>query len=116
LFSDILRTQLILKGIIADEDWSTIASTLNYDFLTDGHFAELKESEMMKDRIALLQSMESYIGKYFSNNYIRKNILKQSDRDIEDIDTQIEEEGSDKDLLDTQPDVKPSVKKSKPLV
>jgi hypothetical protein len=116
LFSDILRTQLILKGIIADEDWSTIASTLNYDFLTDGHFAELKESEMMKDRIALLQSMESYIGKYFSNNYIRKNILKQSDRDIEDIDTQIGEEGSDKDLLDTQPDVKPSVKKSKPLV
>ena len=116
LFSDILRTQLILKGIIADEDWSTIASTLNYDFLTDGHFAELKESEMMKDRIALLQSMESYIGKYFSNNYIRKNILKQSDRDIEDIDAQIGEEGSDKDLLDTQPDVKPSVKKSKPLV
>lgn len=116
LFSDILRTQLILKGIIAEEDWSTIASTLNYDFLTDGHFAELKESEMMKDRIALLQSMESYIGKYFSNSYIRKNILKQSDRDMEDIDTQIKEEGSDKDVLDAQTDVKPEVKKSKPLV
>jgi hypothetical protein len=124
LFSDILRTQLILKGIIADEDWSTIVSTLNYDFLTDGHFAELKESEMMKDRIALLQSMESYIGKYFSNNYIRKNILKQSDRDIEDIDTQIENEGikspsdnmSDPDIDNPKTNKKPNTKKPNPLV
>lgn len=104
LFSDILRTQLILKGVIAEEDWSSIASTLNYDFLTDGHFAELKESEMMKDRMALLQSMENYIGKYFSHNYIRKHILKQSDRDIEDINSEIQDEGSDKETLNTQPD------------
>jgi hypothetical protein len=100
LFSDILRTQLVLKGIIADEDWATIHSGLSYDFLTDGHFSELKESEMLKDRIALADSMVNYVGKYFSHKYIRKNILKQSDRDMEEIDEQISEEGSDKEVVD----------------
>jgi len=94
LFSDILRTQLILKGIIAEEDWSIIRSTLTYDFVSDGHFSELKESEMMKERMALVQSMENYIGKYFSNRYIRKNILKQTDREIEDLDVEMKKEKS----------------------
>ena len=116
LFSDILKTQLILKGIIAEEDWSLIRSTLTYDFVSDGHFSELKESEMMKERIALVQSMEGYIGKYFSNRYIRKNILKQTDRDIEDLDAEISKEGSDIELNDNQTDVKPDTKKSKPVV
>jgi hypothetical protein len=116
LFSDILRTQLILKGIIAEEDWSLIRSILTYDFVSDGHFSELKETEMMKERIALVQSMENYIGKYFSNSYIRKNILKQTDRDIEDIDAEIGEEGSDKELADNQTDIKPNTKKPNPLV
>lgn len=92
LFSDILRSQLVLKGIIADEDWSTIQSHLNYDFLQDGHFSELKESEMLKDRIALADSMANYVGKYFSHQYVRKYILKQSDREMEEIDTQIKKE------------------------
>jgi hypothetical protein len=94
LFSDILRTQLILKGIIAEEDWSLIRSTLTYDFVSDGHFSELKETEMMKERLVLLQTMENYIGKYFSNRYIRKNILKQTDREIEDLDKEITKEKS----------------------
>ena len=127
LFSDLLRTQLILKGVIADEDWATIASVITYDFVQDGHFAELKESEMMKDRIALLQSMESYVGKYFSNNYIRKYILKQTDKDIEDIDSEIKKEGIESaiDKIGTEEDpkadnnvtdTKPITKKPKPLV
>ena len=124
LFSDLLRTQLILKGVIADEDWSTIASVISYDFVQDGHFAELKESEMMKDRIALLQSMESYIGKYFSNDYVRKYILKQTAKEIEDIDAQIEDEGikvpsdnmSDPDIANPKTNIKPNTKKSNPLV
>jgi len=116
LFSDILRTQLVLKGIIADEDWAIIQSNLNYDFTSDGHFAELKESEMLKDRIALADSMANYVGKYFSHKYIRKNILKQSDRDMEEIDKQIKKEGSDKETLDTQTDIKPDIKKPNPLI
>jgi hypothetical protein len=94
LFSDILRTQLILKGIIAEEDWSLIRSTLTYDFVSDGHFSELKETEMMKERLALVQSMENYIGKYFSNRYIRKNILKQTEREIEDLNVEMKKEKS----------------------
>jgi hypothetical protein len=115
LFSDILRTQLVLKGIIADEDWATIHSGLSYDFLTDGHFSELKESEMLKDRVALADSMANYVGKYFSHKYIRKNILKQSDRDMEEIDKQISEEGSDKEIvdnvdnIDNKPTKKPTI-------
>ena len=92
LFNDILRTQLILKGIIAEEDWALIRSTISYDFVSDGHFSELKESEMLKERMALLQSMEPYIGRYFSNRYLRKNILKQTDREIEDLDIEIKKE------------------------
>ena len=94
LFSDILRTQLILKGIIAEEDWSLIRGSLTFDFVSDGHFSELKETEMMKERLALVQSMENYVGKYFSNRYIRKNILKQTDREIEDLNVEMNKEKS----------------------
>ena len=93
LFNDILRTQLVLKGIIADEDWPVIQASINYDFVHDGHFSELKESEMLTERLRLVDSMQNYIGKYFSNEYIRKKVLRQSDTEIEDIDKQIEDEG-----------------------
>ena len=92
LFNDILRTQLVLKKIIADEDWFTVRDTLQYDFLQDGHFAELKESEMLLERLRIADAMRDYVGKYYSVEYIRKNVLKQSQREIEDIDTQIKSE------------------------
>ena len=92
LFNDILRTQLILKQIIAEEDWPMIRDNIFYDFLQDGHFAELKTAEMLKDRIALANDVRDYVGKYFSVEYVRKNILKQSDADIEKIDKQIKRE------------------------
>src|SRR5210317_1689986 len=95
LFNDILRTQLVLKRIISDDDWHTVRDTLMYDFLQDGHFAELKESEMLLDRIRIADSMRDYVGKYYSVEYIRKNVLKQSQRDIEEIDTQIKKEVED---------------------
>ena len=95
LFNDILKTQLILKGVIAEEDWPTIMAFLNYDFVQDGHFAELKESEMMRDRIGLADSMRDYVGKYYSNNYIRRVILKQTERDIDVIDKEIKKEKSE---------------------
>jgi len=102
LFDDILKTQLVLKGVISIEDWPTIQSNINYDFLSDGHFSELKESEMLKDRIALADSMKEYVGKYFSHKYIRRNVLKQSDRDIEEIDNEIQGEASKTSEIDTQ--------------
>jgi hypothetical protein len=95
LFNDILKTQLILKGVIAEEDWGIISANIQYDFIKDGHFAELKETEMMNERIRIADSLQNYAGKYYSHKYIRKNILKQSDREIEDIDQQIAIEKSD---------------------
>jgi hypothetical protein len=93
LFNDFLKTQLILKGIIAEEDWSVIQSNIKYDFLQDGHFAELKESEMLKDRVLLADSLEKYVGKYFSQEYIRKFIFKQSEKEIKEQDKLIKSEG-----------------------
>ena len=95
LFNDILRTQLILKAVITDEDWHILRDALQYDFLQDGHFSELKESEMLLERLRLADSVRDYVGKYFSVEYVRKNILKQSQRDIEDIDKQIRKEVDD---------------------
>ena len=92
LFNDILRTQLVLKGIIAEEEWPMIRDNVFYDFLQDGHFAELKNAEMLKDRVQLANDVRDYVGKYFSVEYVRKSILKQSDQDIEKIDRQIKKE------------------------
>ena len=93
LFNDFLKTQLILKGVIAEEDWNVIQANIKYDFLQDGHFAELKESEMLKDRVLLADSLEKYVGKYFSQEYVRKYIFKQSEKEIKEQDKLIKSEG-----------------------
>ena len=95
LFNDIMRTQLILKGIINEDDWHTVRDHLQYDFLQDGHFAELKQTEMLRERLALANEMRDYIGKFFSVEYVRKNVLKQNDREIETMDKQIKNEIDD---------------------
>ena len=95
LFHDLLKTQLILKGVIAPEEWDSMQGDITYSFLQDGYFAELKHSEMMRERVQLAQQLEGYVGKYFSNEYIRTKILKQNETEIEEIDKQIEEEGSE---------------------
>ena len=95
LFNDILHTQLVLKAVIAEEDWFTVKDHLQYDFLQDGHFAELKNAEMLMERLRLADQMRDYIGKYYSIEYVRKHVLKQNEREIEDIDKQIKQEVDD---------------------
>ena len=95
LFHDLLKTQLILKGVIAPEEWDSMMGDISYTFLQDGYFAELKHSEMMIERVQLAQQLEGYVGKYFSNDYIRTKILKQNEQEQEEIDKQIEEEGAE---------------------
>ena len=95
LFNDLLRTQLVLKSVINDDDWVGIKEKIKYDFLADGHFSELKNAELLRERIALANDVRDYVGKYFSVNYVRKNILKQSEREIADIDNQIKQEIDD---------------------
>jgi hypothetical protein len=100
LFNDILRTQLVLKGIIAETDWSSIRDNLQYDFIQDGHFAELKQTEMMRERLGLANEMRDYIGKFYSVKYVRKHVLKQNQREIEDMDKEIRKEIEDKIIQD----------------
>jgi hypothetical protein len=92
MFNDLLRTQLLLKNIVSPEDWDRMSDHIQYDFLYDNHFAELKESELITNRLTLMTQMEPYIGKYYSTEYVRKKILRQTDSEIIEIDEQIEDE------------------------
>jgi len=92
MFNDMLRTQLILKNIVTPEDWEIMSDHIQYDFLYDNQFAELKESEMLQSRLGNLATIEPYIGKYYSTEYVRKKVLRQTDSEIIEIDEQIEDE------------------------
>jgi len=82
LFSDILKTQLLLKNVITPEDWDIMSQHIQYDFLYDNHFAELKDSELMAERLTMVASAEPYVGRYFSQDYLRRKILRQTDEEI----------------------------------
>jgi len=92
MFSDMLKTQLILKNIIVPEDWEYMNDHIQYDFLYDNHFAELKHAELMESRLNQVSQIEPYVGKYYSNDYVRRTILRQTDTEIEEQDRLIEEE------------------------
>jgi len=95
MFTDMLKTQLILKNIVTPEDWEVISEHIQYDFLYDNQFAELKETEMMNERLGTLATIEPYIGKFYSQEWVRKNILRQTDGEIIEQDEQIEKEIKD---------------------
>src|SRR5210317_443374 len=95
LFNDLLRTQLIIKGIISETEWPMIRDAIFYDFLQDGHFAELKNSEMMRERLNLAREVRDYVGKYYSVSYVRRNILKQTEAEIKKMDAEIKKEIDD---------------------
>jgi hypothetical protein len=99
LFTDVLKTQLLLKGVIAAEDWTLIQEHISYDFLEDGHFAALKESELLEDRINQLGSIEPYIGTFFSKEFVLKKVLHLNDSDIQLMRDQIKKE-SETDPMD----------------
>ena len=92
MFNDMLKTQLILKNIITPEDWETMSEHIQYDFLYDNHFSELKESELLNERLGNVANAEPYIGKYFSQDYVRRKILRQTDEEIIEQDKIIEKE------------------------
>ena len=99
LFTDVLKTQLLLKGVISLEDWDIMKEHIQYDFLKDGHFAELKEAELLNDRISTLQNIESYIGTFFSKEYVLKHVLRMNDAEIAEMRDQIASE-AEKDPMD----------------
>ena len=92
LFAEALRVQLIAKQIIRSDEWELIVQDIRFDFQEDNHFAELKEAEIINNRIATLNQIQPYVGTYYSINYVRRHILKQSDEEIEEIDKDIDQE------------------------
>jgi hypothetical protein len=92
MFNDMLKTQLILKNVITPEDWEIMSEHIQYDFLYDNHFSELKDAELMNERLALVATAEPYVGKYYSQDYIRRKILRQTDIEILEQDKLIEDE------------------------
>jgi hypothetical protein len=87
-----LEKQLILKGIVSESDWPDISNRLNFDFKIDNHFEEFKDAEVLSNRINTLNAVQPYIGKYYSDMWIRKNILKQNDEEIAEMMQEIAEE------------------------
>lgn len=100
LFIDLLKTQLILKGIVTEDEWEEIKQNINIDYLEDNHFSELKNAEIIRDRVATLREMDEYVGKYYSIEWIRKNVLHQEDDDMKAIDKQIKQEKTEGKIVD----------------
>jgi hypothetical protein len=92
MFMDMLKTQLLLKNVVTPSDWEVMSEHIQFDFLYDNHFAELKDKELLEGRLGLLAMIEPYAGRYYSTEYIRRQVLRQRDQEIVEIDQQIEEE------------------------
>jgi len=92
LFHDMLKTQLILKNIITPQDWEKMSDHIQYDYLYDSHFTELKDSELMNERLNLAAAIQPYIGTYYSKDYVRRKILRQTDQEIVDQNKLIDKE------------------------
>ena len=107
IFDDMLRTQLILKNIITPEDWETMSEHIQYDFLYDNHFSELKETELFNERITVAAAAEPYVGRYYSQDYIRRRILRQTDMEIIEQDELMKKEIADGVIPDPNAPVDP---------
>ena len=95
MFNDILKTQLLLTNVITPEDWEIMEEHIQYDFLYDNHFAELKDAELFNERLAMVAVAEPYVGKYFSQEYVRRKVLRQTTEEIREQDDLIDQEIKD---------------------
>jgi len=100
MFLDMLKTQLLLKNVVTPEDWEVMSEHIQFDFLYDNHFSELKEAELMENRINLATLAEPYVGKYYSQDYVRRKIIRQTDADILEEDAKIDQEIKDGIIVD----------------
>ena len=107
LFNDMLRTQLLLKNIITPEDWETMSEHIQYDFLYDNHFSELKETELFNERLAAATAAEPYVGRYYSQDYVRRRLLRQTDEEILEQDKIMKKEIKDGVIPDPMAPVDP---------
>lgn len=102
LFSNLLEIQLVLKGNLTRNDWRKIKNEIYYDFPHDNYFTELKQAEVLRERLGLANEIDEYVGKYYSLNWVRKNVLQMTEEEIRDMDKEIKKEESDEDIpMDT---------------
>jgi hypothetical protein len=94
IFDGALKTQLVLKGICTKEEWESFREDIYYDFKKDNNFTELREAELIRERMQTLMSVDPFVGKYFSQTWVKKNILRLTDEDIEKMDKEMEQDGS----------------------
>jgi hypothetical protein len=94
LFDDALKLQLVLKGVCTREEWDQFKEDIYYDFKKDNNFTELREAELMRERVQTLTMLDPYVGKYYSQTWIRKNVLRMTDEDIQNMDKEMERDGS----------------------
>ena len=109
LFVDLLKTQLILKGIVTLEDWETMRTHIQFDFIADNYFTELKEIEIRNERMNQVNVMDPYVGKYFSVEYMRRQVLKQTDVEMKEIDKQINSEMESGIIADPAAEMDPAM-------
>ena len=95
IFDQALRVQLVLKGICTTDEWELFKEDIYFDFLKDNNFTELRDAELLRERVTLLQTVDPYIGRYYSANWVRKNILQMDDELIEQMDAEIAKEDKD---------------------
>jgi hypothetical protein len=100
LFDELLEIQLALKGVATRAEWQEMKEYIYYDFMEDNHFSELKQSEVMTERLRILQEVDPFVGKYFSTDWIRKNVLHMSDQDVQQIEKEIDAESKEGDELE----------------
>ena len=97
LFDNLLEIQLVLKGVINRKQWKELREDLYYDFPQDNYFTELKNAEVLTERLRLMGEVEQYVGKFYSLDWVRKNVLQMSEEEIRDMDKQIKKEESNED-------------------
>ena len=114
LFDTLLETQLALKGVMTKEEWAAVRNSVKYKFSEDNHFSELKDQELINSRLAVLQTVDPFVGRYVSEQWVRTNVLRQSDDDIERIKKEISDEGSDQAALAAQQGSQPGGAPSAP--
>lgn len=105
IFMQLLKTQLILKGIITTQDWESWKEDINFDFIEDNYFSELKETEMIRERFDMLGQLDEYVGKYISNQWVIKNILRQTEEEAIQMQKEIADEGGGPDAEDDEDDL-----------
>ena len=109
LFDEMLEIHLALKGVTTRKEWKQMKQDIYYDFMEDNHFTELKDTEIMTERLRLLGDIDSYVGKYFSEQWVRTNVLRLTEEEVEKIQGQIDQEGGGEDDMEDEPPVEEEV-------